>query len=424
VHKGKATGARTALWLACSMWALSLALTALSLLLLILSLSHRVNHIYDHWLEDTLFGMSFSTIGAVIISRSDPKNPIGWLFCVTGLCWAVSHFVAQYAIYTLLAAPGTLPAGEAAAWIYSWLYVPNFGFVVFLLLLFPDGGLPSRGWRWFAWLSVLLILVGTVLGAFSSGPVNVGLGPIHNPLGIEGLPNVYKSVETLALAFIFVAVASLFVRLHRARGEERQQVKWFAYAFALAVGGAILTYTVSEVIGGRWLEWAGFVVMTVGVLGVPIAMGIAIMRYHLYAIDIIINRTLVYGSLTAMLAAVYLGSVVLLQYIFRALTGQGSTFAVVASTLVIAALFNPLRRRIQRFIDRRFYRRKYDARKSLEAFSAKLRDETDLDALRKDLVGVVQETMQPAHVSLWLHPDPALKDKKKRADIRESGHKE
>jgi hypothetical protein len=142
---------------------------------------------------------------------------------------------------------------------------------------------------------------------------------------------------------------------------------------------------------------------------IPIATGIAILRYRLYDIDRIIHRTLVYGSLTTMLAAVYLGSVVLLQYIFRALTSQGSTFAVVASTLVIAALFNPLRRGIQSFIDRHFYRRKYDARKTLETFSAKLRDETDLDALSDDLVGVVRETMQPAHVSLWLRPETASK---------------
>jgi len=402
------------------MWVLSLALTTLSLLLLILILSHPVNHIYDHWIEDTLFGISFSTIGAVVISRSDSKNPIGWLFCATGLFWAVSHFVAQYSIYTLLAAPGSLPAGEAAAWIYSWITVPNFGFILFLLLLFPDGRLPSRGWRWFAWLSSILILVGTVLGAFSSGPVNVGLGPIHNPLGIEGMPDVYKSMQAIVLAFIFVAVASLFVRLHVARGEERQQVKWFAYAFALAVGGGILRYTLSEVIGGRWIEWLGFVVMTVGVLGVPFAMGLAIMRYDLYHIDIIINRTLVYGALTGILALVYWGGVVALQALLRFFTGQESQLAVVASTLVIAALFSPLRRGIRLFIDRRFYRSKYNARKTLETFSAKLRDETDLDALSYDLMGVVRETMQPEHLSLWLHPDPALKDTKWRAAIRDS----
>ena len=154
---------------------------------------------------------------------------------------------------------------------------------------------------------------------------------------------------------------------------------------------------------------------------IPIAVGFAVLRYRLYEIDILINRALVYGSLTVLLAATYVGGVVGLQYAFRTFTGQGSTFAVVASTLLIAAIFTPLRRHIQSFIDRRFYRRKYDARKTLEAFSAQLRDETDLNALSDDLVGVVRETMQPAHVSLWLHPHPALKDEKKRAAIRESG---
>jgi hypothetical protein len=172
--------------------------------------------------------------------------------------------------------------------------------------------------------------------------------------------------------------------------------------------------------------WIGYVLVAVGGLSGPVAIGVAILRYRLYEIDIVINRTLVYGSLTAMLVTVYFGGIVVLQRVFVALTGQRSTLAVVASTLVIAALFTPLRRRVQAFVDRRFYRRKYDARKTLEAFSAKLRDETDLNTLSDDLVGVVRDTMQPVHVSLWLHPDPpALKDKKKeRANIRESGHDE
>jgi hypothetical protein len=174
--------------------------------------------------------------------------------------------------------------------------------------------------------------------------------------------------------------------------------------------------------------WLGLVQQAalVSFTAVPIAVGFAVLRYRLYNIDILINRTLVYAILSASLAAVYFGGVTATEAIFRALTGQEQQpqLAIVVSTLVIAALFNPLRRRIQGFIDRRFYRRKYDARKTLETFSAKLRNETDLDALSEDLVGVVRETMQPEHVSLWLHPDPALSDKKKRAAIRESGREE
>src|SRR5215217_97210 len=197
--------------------------------------------------------------------------------------------------------------------------------------------------------------------------------------------------------------------MRRARGVERQQIKWFNYATVVLVGGAVLDFTISEATGVQWLGEIGFALTMVGLAGLPMAMGIAVLRYRLYNIDRIINRTLVYGSLTATLVALYLGGIVVLQRVFVLLTGEQSTLAVVASTLLIAALFTPLRRRIQSFIDRRFYRRKYDARKTLEAFSAQLRDETDLDALGYDLVGVVRETMQPAHVSLWLRTETASK---------------
>jgi hypothetical protein len=408
---------RTATRMAWSLCVLSLALTALSLLLLARSISHPGVHVFDHWLDSTLAAIVFSTVGAVIAPRTPFRNPIGWLFCVVGLLFAVTHFSAEYAIYTLLAVPGSLlPGGEAAAWFTSWLWIPQLGSVVLVVLLFPDGRLPSRGWRWFAWLSVLLVLMGALLSALSPGPISVGLGPVRNPLGVESLPSFIKVVERVVNTLLFAAVISLFVRLRRARGLERQQIKWFVYATALTICGGILTYPVSEAIGSQWLKWIGFVPFIVGVMAIPISMGIAVMRYRLYEIDILINRTLVYGLLTAILAALYFGGIVLLQRLFVILTGQQSTLAVVVSTLLIAALFNPLRRRIQGFVDRSFYRRKYDARKTLEAFSTKLRDETDLEALRGDLVGVVKETMQPAHVSLWLHPD--------RGPTRSGGNRE
>jgi len=186
-------------------------------------------------------------------------------------------------------------------------------------------------------------------------------------------------------------------------------MKWFTSAIVVLLGGSLIFGAASGLTGVRWLEDVGFVFSMVGLASLPATVGIAILRYRLYDIDLIINRTLVYGPLTATLVALYFGGIVVLQRLLVALTGQKSTLAVVASTLLIAALFNPLRRRIQSFIDRRFYRRKYDARKTLEAFSAKLRDEADLEALSDDLVGVVRETMQPAHVSLWLRPEKALK---------------
>jgi hypothetical protein len=400
---------RAASWLAWTISVLSMALTALSLWLLLLGLSRPNVPVYPYWAEGTLLAVGYSTVGAVVASRR-PGNPVGWVLCAIGLSWGAYHFSSEYVIYALLAAPWSLPAAKAAAWISSWLWVPGLGLIVFLALLFPSGRLPSPRWSPFAWLSLLVVAAGTIMAAFSPG-VRFGLS-VRNPLGIESLPNVYEQLQALMFALIFVASASLLVRLHHARGVERQQIKWVAYAGALAATASLPTYTVFEAMDRRWLELVGHIPALVGILGVPTATGIAILRHRLYDIDLIINRTLVYGSLTAILVAHYYGSIVWLLIAFVKLTGQRSTLAVVASTLVIAALFNPLHRWVQAFVDRRFYRRKYDAAKTLEAFSAKLRDETDLDALSDDLVTVVRETMQPAHVSLWLRPDTPLKIKR------------
>jgi hypothetical protein len=283
------------------------------------------------------------------------------------------------------------------------------------LLLFPDGRLPSRKWS----VAALTALIGSVLVTlwWTTEPGPLFFYPsIDNPFGIKG--DIRHVVEGWGKVGWFVGWASLVAsglswvtRWIQSEGEEYQQMKWFAYSLLLIV----FAYPISPQ-----------VLLLPALTLLPIAVGIAILKYHLYDIDLLINRTLVYGSLTAILVGLYFGGVTATEAIFRSLTGQEEQpqLAVVVSTLVIAALFNPLRRRIQAFIDRRFYRRKYDATKTLEVFSAKLRDETDLNALSNDLVGVVRETMQPAHVSLWLHPDPALKDKKKRAAIRESGRDE
>jgi hypothetical protein len=230
-----------------------------------------------------------------------------------------------------------------------------------------------------------------------------------------------NAILVVFLLCILASAASLILRYRRSRGEERQQIKWIAFAasfmglgFVTAmVSGLIALVFAPEVWGSAdtppfWFELL-FSVVVLSFGGVPIAVGFAVLRYRLYNIDLLINRTLVYGTLTILLGTTYFGSVVVLQQLLRVLIGQESTLAVVASTLTIAALFNPLRRRIQSFIDRRFYRKKYDARKALESFSAKLRDETDLEALNAELVGVVRETMQPAHVALWLRSDKALK---------------
>jgi uncharacterized membrane protein YhdT len=403
----------TSVWLAWALCALSLVLTALSLLLLILNLSYPNAHLYEPWLDNTLTAISYAPVGALIASRH-PENPVGWLLCLYGFVISLSYFSAEYAIYALLAQPDSLPAGEAMAWVFSWMLPLVIGFSTLSYLLFPTGRLPSRRWRWAVWLTVAFIVVGVLLGAFSSGPLS-DLGPIQNPLGIVSLADIYSAILYTTFSVLLVAViSSVFVRLRRAGGVEHQQIKWFAYAVAANAIAVVVAYVIPGLIETPlWFERVGFALNNIVIPAIPIAIGIAILRYRLYDIDLLINRTLVYGSLTLMLALVYFGGVTATQALLRTLTGEERLpqLVVVASTLVIAAMFNPLRRRIQSFIDRSFYRKKYDAARTLEAFSMKLRDETDLNALSDDLVGVVRETMQPAHVSLWLRPETAPKGK-------------
>jgi hypothetical protein len=392
-------------WIIC---AISLALATINLVLVALNSSHPDVHIPEPWIGHTVSAVAFSLVGAVVGSRR-PENPIGWLFCAIGVFAAIVLLSSEYAAYALLAQPDSLPGGLAMVWIRAWVWVPYVGLFMLLFLVFPEGWPQSRALRWFTSLVLLVIAYGTVLAAFSPGPIDAIGGAVENPLGMEalrglGTNSAVSPLESVLYVLGIVAAASLFGRMRRARGVQRQQIKWFAYATVVLVGGVVLDFTVSEATGVQWLGEIGFVLRMVGLAGLPIAIGIAVLRYRLYNIDRIINRTFVYGALTATLLTVYVADIVLLQRIFVLITGERSTLAVVASTLMIAALFTPLRRRIQGFIDRRFYRRKYDARKTLEAYSVQLRNETDLEALSDDLVGVVGETMQPAHVSLWLSP--------------------
>ena len=353
--------------------------------------------------------LTFSVVGAIVASRH-PRNAIGWMFCGVGLIQGLDTLARGYAEFWLASGWGSRNLAQTAAWFSSWAWTPLVVVpTTFLLLLFPDGRLPSPRWRPVAWLAALGIsgFVGTY--ALDAGPLD-DLPQIRNPYGVDSpVMRVVGVAAGLVIVGSMVASAiSLIVRARRAGRVERQQIKWLAYGGAVVVG----TIFVGGVIA-IWSVTVSIAVTTVALLGVPISTGVAIVRYRLYEIDLLINRALVYGSLTGMLTLAYFGDVALTQAIFRSLTGQEQQpqLAIVVSTLVIAALFNPLRRRIQAFIDRRFYRRKYDAAKTLEAFSAKLRDETDLDALSDDLVEVVRETMQPAYVSLWLRSDTASKVK-------------
>jgi hypothetical protein len=290
----------------------------------------------------------------------------------------------------------------AGAWANSWYWLLLLGLVfVYLPLLFPDGRLLSRRWLPVAVLPGIGVVVIVVLGALAETLRGQTFDyRIDNPIGIEGLgyvedlPAFAAAGGALAVGTVG-AVLSVAVRFRRSRGTERQQLKWFLYAAAPIPLLPVSDY-MPLVVDAVMFGWV--------LVGLPAAIGIAVLRYRLYDIDLVINRTLVYATLTSVLVAVYVGAIVLLQGVFRALVGQESALAVVASTLIIATLFSPVRRRVQALIDRRLYRRKYDAAKTLEAFSVRLRDEPDLDALSADLVSVVRETMQPEHTSLWLRP--------------------
>jgi hypothetical protein len=395
---------RTAFWLAWSLCALSIALTGFALFLVVLGRSSPNAYVFE-WLPGNAIVID-TIVGAIIASRR-PENPVGWLVCLSSVVVSTSTFASQYAIQALLVWPGSLPAGEAAAWVAAWLLPLMIGFQIAYLSLFPTGRLPNQRWRTLAWLTLAFVLLGAFLAAFASDAYMGALGPIRNPLAIEGFDGAYKAVLYVGAPALHVAVALLlFVRLRRSVGVERQQLKWFAYAVAALALGIVLNI-VSQVVDIVWFTRVATVFFTLATTGIPISIGIAILKYRLYDIDLLINRTLVYGSLSVTLIALYFGAVVVLQRLFVALIGQQSTLVTIVATLAIAALFNPLRRRIQSFIDRRFYRKRYDARKTLDEFSFKLRDETDIGALNDDLVGVVRETMQPAHVSVWLRPDPA-----------------
>jgi hypothetical protein len=406
---------RAASYVAWSLCALCLALAAASLFLGLLNgrtlaeIFIAGNITFATWIG------SFSVIGALIVSHR-PENPIGWIFLAVGFFYGLLSAGDEYAVYALLRNPGSLPLGAEASWLGQWVWAPGLGLIlVFLPLLFPDGHPPSHRWRPIGWLGSLSV----GLAVLSSMIV---LWPERGPALVTGDESrshvAYVLVDFIAVPMMLLAglgaVISLLVRFRRSRGQERQQIKWFATAVALSlVWMLVFGHIVGELLSAEGglpevtLPLSGLLVIP----SIPIATGIAILRYCLYDIDLLINRTLVYGSLTATLALVYFGSVTATQTIFQTLTVQEKLpqLAVVGSTLVIAALFMPLRRRIQSFIDRRFYRRKYDARKTLEAFSAQLRDETDLDRLGDELMNAVQETMQPTHVSLWLRPDPSLR---------------
>jgi hypothetical protein len=357
--------------------------------------------------------LAFPLVGALIASKR-PENPIGWICLAAGAFWMIATVTGPYAVYGAVANPGSLPFPAAIGSITEWAWTPALGLLgTFLVLLFPDGRLPSRRWRPLAWLSGAVIVLGSVGTALKPGrPPD--LGGMPNPFGLDEHAWVAYAMEAVLVLLPLCVLASAFglvLRFRRSGSEEREQIKWIAFA-ASVMGVGFLSVIAASVIvpagaGGARPLWQRLLedAIALSFAGIPVAVGFAVLRYRLYDIDFFINRALVYGSLTLTLAFVYVGGVVGLQGVVRALTGGDSQLAVVVCTLAIATLFNPLRRRLQGFVDRRFYRRKYDAARALNAFSGRLREETHLDALHDEVARVVRETVQPAHVSLWLRSD-------------------
>jgi hypothetical protein len=322
--------------------------------------------IVEQWLDEVMVSvvfspvlavvpvLTFSVVGAVIVSRL-PGNLIGWIFCSIGFLGGIRLLGTEYAAYSLLVTSGSLPGGRILAWLDCWLWVPDVALYLFLALLFPNGRLPSARWRPLAWFTVVVAAMGTVAVALSPGPIR-GLEPVDNPLGLAGFPRAAIPTEILLYASGLVAALSVLLRLRRSEGDEREQIKWFAYAGVLLAISTAVTYVLYEATGPSWVEWVVFVPALIGITGMPVGVGIAILRYRLYDIDIIISRSLVYGSLTLAIAAIFEAADAVMHYLLLTLTHQEeSVVSVIVAALVIAALFDPVKHRIKRLVDSRIF---------------------------------------------------------------------
>jgi hypothetical protein len=391
-------GPRLAAWLALVTSGLTLGLLVAAVLL-----PARTPGGLTPLLPQVLWASASGVVGAMVAARR-PRLPIGWLLVGIGLLMALGVAAGQYAVVAVLDAPGSLPFGPAAAWLSAWPFAAGFLLLPFLFLLFPTGRLPGPRWRPLAWAGAAVYATNVFGVAFQPGPINPEeLGPLENPLAIPALGGPgdlpARIVIPLMLLVVLASVASLLVRLRRSVGVERQQLKWFAYAAGL-FGLATFVNVVASLLGA---DQAGLFVTTVPVVALPVAIGVAVLRHNLFDIDRVINRTLVYGLLSALLGALYLGVVFLLGRLLVPVTGDAA-LAVAGSTLAVAALFQPARRRVQKLVDRRFDRRRYDAVRTVAAFSTRLRDQIELDALSGELLAVVDATVQPTSASLWLRP--------------------
>jgi hypothetical protein len=390
-------------------WVMCVLSTLAALVLLVMGIGESTpgdGFVIGAWggLAFAFAALAFGTVGALVSNRL-PGNRVGWVFCLIGVALAVGNLAYQYADQALFGEATALPGGEFAAWFQNLTLPPCFGLIAVALMLFPDGRLPSPRW-WPAVFIALLGSTGEIVGyAMRPGPFDDPFASLSNPFGVDGGFAFFDTISSLGWPLMglscVLAAAAMRTRLKRARGLERQQLKWVTFAGAIA--GLMIAVDIASFFWFPVTELNALRVVALGIAFsvIPAAAGVAILRYRLFDIDVVINRTIVYGALTATLAAVYLGSILLLQLVLETFTA-GSGLAVAASTLATAALVRPARARIQQIVDRRFYRRKYDAAQTLEVFGARLRDEVDLETLQSDLRSVAAETMQPAHVSLWL----------------------
>jgi hypothetical protein len=345
---------------------------------------------------------SCATVGALIVSRR-PRNRIGWILCAIGLSSAVAGFAQDYASFALLRRQQSLPGGLVMGWLGSWPWYIAFGLILtFLILLFPNGQLPSRRWRPVAWLAAGAITLQCIWAAFAPRTLEGRPGMPQNPWAPEPAEELLALLGTwtslLLPVLAVLSLTSLVVRFRRSRGVERQQLKWFTYGALLVAGSwAVITPTgLGEALTSPL--WSLFTALSGWII--PGAIGIAVLRYRLYDIDRILNRTLVYVLLTVLLGGIYAGVVLVLGQLFGQV-GDPPSWVIAGATLAVAALFQPARRRIQEAVDRRFNRHRYDKAKTVHQFSNRLRDHIDLDTLSTELLAVVHQTVEPTTASLW-----------------------
>ena len=359
--------------------------------------------------------LAFPVAGVVIATRQ-PANPIGWILLAIGAGWGALAGATGYADYGIRLHPGSLPAADIAAVLTVSVWAPPVGLTgTFLLLLFPDGRLPGARWRWIAYVGAAATAACTAASLLDPDVLkNSPYASTQNPIGVDALGGVIAvldySVVVLALTMV-ASAASLVVRFRRAGMVEREQVKWLAAAAAVSAWIYLVDLCISVVAGGTGPEpvWRVLLddafVLSVGLI--PVAIGVAVLRYHLYEIDVIIRRTLVYAALVSVLALLYLAGVFGIQAVVRSLSGQSGTLAVTVSTLIVAVAFQPLRSRIQRAVDHRFYRGRYDAARTLESFSGRLREQVEIETVSGEVLEIVRQTLQPVHATIWLKPPEA-----------------